>query len=273
MYKTKEDVMNRVLEHHHWAMDGGYEVVGTFLQGSWNYGDGLADEESDVDTKCLVLPTFEDFCLGRKMVSTTHVLDNDEHVDVKDLRLYMECFKKQNVNFVEILFTDYFVLNPKYEEIFQKMFDYRETIGRYDMRAALNCICGMAYEKEKALCHPYPATLDKIEKYGFDGKQLSHIMRLSDFMDKYLKGLPYKECLRSDRPQVLLDVKRNKGISLEEAKILASSLSNQLKEIKDNWLKEVSTIKLTKAEEVMNKVVIECMKTNFKSYLEGQNAE
>lgn len=61
MYKTKEDVMNRVLEHHYWAMDSGYEVVGTFLQGSWNYGDGLADEESDVDTKCLVLPTFEDF--------------------------------------------------------------------------------------------------------------------------------------------------------------------------------------------------------------------
>lgn len=270
MYKNKEEVMNRVLEHHQWAQSNGYEVVGTFLQGSWNYGEGMSDDDSDVDTKCLVLPTFEDFCLGKKLVSTTHIMENNEHVDVKDLRLYMDCFKKQNVNFVEILFTDYFVLNPKYEKVFQKLLDCRETIGRYDMRAALNCICGMAYEKEKALCHPYPATLDKIEKYGFDGKQISHIMRLSDFMDKYINGVPYKKCLINERPEVLLEIKRNRGISLEEAKILASSLSNQLKERKDKWLKEVNPIKLTKAEEVMNEVVIECMKINFISYLEEE---
>jgi hypothetical protein len=167
-YKTKEDVMQRVREHHAVALEKyGDRVVGTFLQGSWNYSFALCDEESDVDTKCLLLPTFEDFCLGKKMVSTTHVLPNDEHIDFKDLRLYMSCFKKQNVNFVEILFTDFFVLNPLYEEQIQRLFDAREDIGRYDVKAALNCICGMAYEKEKALCHPYPTQKDIIEKYGF----------------------------------------------------------------------------------------------------------
>ena len=144
MYKTKEEVQKRVQEHYDWAAER-YEVVGVFLQGSWNYGEGLVDEESDVDTKCLILPTFEDFCLGRKLVSTTHIMENDEHLDLKDLRLYMDNFKKQNVNFVEILFTEYYVLNPKYEKVFQKLFDNRELVGRYDMRAALNCICGMAY--------------------------------------------------------------------------------------------------------------------------------
>ena len=122
-------------------------------QGSWNYNEKLCDEESDVDTKCLVLPTFEDFCLGKKLVSTTHVMENEEHCDVKDLRLYMNCFKKQNVNFVEILFTEFYVLNPKYEKLFKPMFENREEVARYDEKAALNCMVGMAYEKEKALEH------------------------------------------------------------------------------------------------------------------------
>lgn len=270
MYKNKEEVMNRVLEHHQWAQNNGYEVVGTFLQGSWNYGEGMSDDDSDVDTKCLVLPTFEDFCLGKKLVSTTHIMENNEHVDVKDLRLYMDCFKKQNVNFVEILFTEYAVINPKYEKIFNRLIKNREAIARYDIRAALNCICGMAYEKEKALCHPYPATLDKIEKYGFDGKQLSHIMRLSDFMDKYLADQKYADCLVNERPQLLLEVKRNKNISLEEAKTLASFLSNNLKERKDKWLKEHTPTKNIWVEELMKEVVVECMKLNFKSYLEDK---
>ena len=164
-YNSKEEVQKRVQEHYDWAVGAGYEVVGVFLQGSWNYNEKLCDDESDVDTKCLVLPTFEDFCLGKKLVSTTHVMENEEHCDVKDLRLYMNCFKKQNVNFVEILFTEFYVLNPKYEKLFKPMFENREEVARYDEKAALNCMVGMAYEKEKALEHPYPATKDKIEKY------------------------------------------------------------------------------------------------------------
>ena len=129
----------------------GDRVLGVFLQGSWNYGDALCDENSDVDTKCVLLPSFEDFCLGKKPVSTTHVLENGEHLDAKDLRLYMDCFKKQNVNFVEVLFTEYKVLNPMYEAQWERLVEVREQVGRYDMRRALDCMVGMAYEKDKAL--------------------------------------------------------------------------------------------------------------------------
>lgn len=268
-YKTKEDVMQRVQEHHAVAVEKyGDRVVGTFLQGSWNYSWELCDEESDVDTKCLLLPTFEDFCLGKKMVSTTHVLPNNEHIDFKDLRLYMNCFKKQNVNFVEILFTDFFVLNPLYEEQIQRLFDAREDIGRYDVKAALNCICGMAYEKEKALCHPYPATMDKIEKYQFDGKQLSHIMRLDDFMWKYLHGLLYKDCLTPYNPTFLLNVKRNRLFNIDDAKEWASRYTKKLKELKDEYLAECEVTKNEEIDKLFDDVCVECMKLNFLHYLE-----
>ena len=269
-YKTKEDVMRRVQEHHAVALEKyGDRVVGTFLQGSWNYGWELCDEESDVDTKCLLLPTFEDFCLGKKMVSTTHVLPNNEHIDFKDLRLYMNCFKKQNVNFVEILFTEFFVLNPLYEEQIKRLFDAREDIGRYDVKAALNCICGMAYEKEKALCHPYPTLVDKIEKYGFDGKQLSHIVRLAEFMTKYLSDLSYSKCLQTDNGSVLLQIKRNQAIDVEEAKELASVYTKELKGLKDEYLAKHEVTQNAQVDVLLDDVCVECIKINFLNFVKN----
>ena len=234
MYDSTEAIIKRVEEHNQEAISLGYEVVGTFLQGSFNYGENMSDKESDVDTKCLVLPSFEDICLNRKPVSFTHVCENNEHIDIKDIRLYIECFKKQNINFVEILFTKYKIkiINPKYVSAMQELIDSREAIGRYNISTSLNCMCGMALEKLKALEHPYPATKDKIDKYGFDGKQLSHIIRLNEFMDKYIKGAPYEDCLISNQQSYILNIKRNKSILLEEARQLALAHSTSMKKQK-----------------------------------------
>lgn len=90
------------------------QIVGLFYQGSGNYG--LDTETSDVDTKLIVVPSFRDIALNRRPVSTTHVRENNEHIDWKDIRLYMETFRKQNLNFLEILFTDYAFVNPIYEK-------------------------------------------------------------------------------------------------------------------------------------------------------------
>lgn len=270
-YKTKEEVQKRVQEHYDWAVGAGYEVVGVFLQGSFNYeknfGD-MTDEESDVDTKCLVLPSFRDFCLGKKMVSTTHVMENNEHCDVKDLRLYMNCFKKQNVNFVEVLFTDYFVLNPKYEKELKPLFDNREAVARYDVNRALNCMVGMAYEKQKAMCHPYEGLKEKLEKYGYDGKQLSHCMRLAEVMQKYMKGAPYKECLMSGNGKLLTAVKRNKVYSLEEAKKVMDVLVDKMHEAKEYYFSTHDPYVKNELNKMFEDVVVDCMTKNFKTYLQ-----
>ena len=96
-------VMDRLREHYeeaklHFPED---RIVGIFLQGSQNYG--LDTEFSDVDTKLVVVPTFEQLAMNAPSpVSTTHIRANDEHIDFKDVRLMLQLFKKQNMNFLEI---------------------------------------------------------------------------------------------------------------------------------------------------------------------------
>ena len=256
--------MNRLAENFKTVENMGYEVVGIFLQGSQNYE--LAYEDSDIDCKAIILPKFNDFVLNNKMVSTTHVLENDEHIDLKDIRLMFDCFKKQNINFVEILFTKYKIINPKYQELFQPMLDNNEIIAKYNNYAAVNCISGMSMEKYKALEHPYPATMDKIEKFGYDPKQLHHIIRLNEFIERFIIGESYADCLISKEKDYLIDVK--KGLySLEEARVLAKELSDNTHDIKKIYMNRHNVIIDKNCETIMNNVLVNIMKYNFISEL------
>lgn len=260
-YETKEDIMKRMQEHYTVLEDMGYEVVGLFLQGSQNYN--LDYEDSDVDTKAIVLPTLDDIILNKKPRSFTHVMENDEHIDVKDIRVMFDNFLKQNINYVEILFTEYKIINPKYEEDLIELFTSREAVARYDIKAALNCMAGMQLEKFKALQHRYPTTAWKIDKWGYDPKQLSHIIRLVDFMERYIADYLYKDCLIFPKRDYMLDVKKGEYYSEEEAVLLAKSYVKRCKEIKDLYLDNHYTQRNENVLQLMNNVKAKIMKKFF----------
>ena len=259
-----DKVQKRIQEHYDIVSNKGYEVVGVFLQGSQNYE--LSYENSDVDSKAILLPKFNDFVLNKTPTSTTLVLDNNEHIDLKDIRLMFDCFKKQNINFVEILFTKYKVLNPQYKALFQPLIDNREMIARYNNYAAVNCIAGMSMEKVKALEHPYPTLLDKIEKYGYDPKQLHHIVRLREFIERYINGEPYFECLISKQKEYLIEVK--KGIhTLEEARSISNTLDKETCDIKKQYM-ENNALKInSECETILNDALISLIRYSFQKEL------
>jgi predicted nucleotidyltransferase len=257
-------VMDRLQENYNTVIDMGYELVGIFLQGSQNYE--LDYEDSDIDCKAIVLPKFNDFVLNNKVVSTTHVLENNEHIDLKDIRLMFDCFKKQNINFVEILFTKYKVVNPKYQSLIKPLFDNNEKLARYNNYASVNCMAGMCMEKYKALEHPYPALIDKIEKFGFDPKQLHHIMRLNEFIKRYVNGELYTDCLISKNKEYLIEVK--KGIhTLEEARELALFLTDETVQIKKEYMDTHEVVIDKECEDILNQVLLNVMRYNFVSEL------
>ena len=221
---------------------------------------------SDIDTKAVILPSFEDIVLNREPKSTTIVLDNNEHIDVKDIRVMFETYKKQNINFIETLFTDFKIINPKYEEIVQYLFARNEEIAHINYNQALRCMAGMSMEKLKALQHPYPTIIDKIEKFGYDPKQLHHILRMNDFIKKYAEGKTYKECLIPDNKDYLIEIK--KGVLKEDVAVsLAHFVDSSTKEIKDMYLKEQEEINQSGID-VLNLVKYKLLKAKFKEDIE-----
>ena len=265
-----EKIMKRLQEMYDEVENMGHEVVGVFLQGSQNYG--LDYEGSDIDSKAIIIPKFNDFVLSCSPVSTTHVCANNEHIDLKDIRLMFECFKKQNINFVEILFTKYAIINPKYQELFQPMIDNREKIARYNNYAAVACMVGMILEKNKALEHPYPATLDKIEKFGYDPKQLHHIYRVHRFLLDYMGGTKYSTCLYHPHEgfrKRLLEIKLG-SISLEDAREEAQKIVESALKLKTMYYKDFPQHTDREVETVMKDVLINIIRYSFIEQLKEQ---
>lgn len=229
--------MERVKEHYNEALSyfSKDNIVGIFLQGSQNYG--LETDKSDVDTKLILTPSFKDICLNKKPVSTTHVRENDEHTDWKDIRLYMETFRKQNLNFLEILFTDFYILNPMYEEQWMRLVEQREGIARMNPFRAVKSMKGVAMEKYHAMEHRYPAKVDIIDKYGYDGKQVSHLLRVDDYLERYISDEPYLNCLKPTPFKInrILSYKNLNEISLEEAREEAKKVLSHVVLMADNF--------------------------------------
>jgi predicted nucleotidyltransferase len=262
-----EKILKRIKDDYDYVTSLGYNVLGVFLQGSQNYN--LAYEGSDIDTKAIIIPSFVDFVLNRKPVSTTLILPSNEHIDIKDIRLMHECFRKQNINFIEILFTKYKYLNPDYEHLYQPMFNNNERIAHYNNYASVNCIAGMVYEKHKAMEHPYPTLKDKIEKYGYDNKQLHHILRCEEFLNRYISGVSYEECLIPTQPQYLINVKSEYIHSLEEARQMAKNIEYTVKATKQMYMDNNPLVIDKEVDDIMNNVLINVLKSAFKKEIGG----
>lgn len=226
-YLRNDDfIMRRLAEHMNDALKlyPRDRIVGIFLQGSQNYG--LDYEGSDIDSKLIVLPSLDEISSMAQPASTTYIRENDEHIEIKDIRVMFNTFLKQNVNVIEILFTKYRLINPDYEDLLKEVFDAREEIARFDPYRAQKTMIGLAREKYHALEHPYPSKMPLIEEYGYDGKQLHHLVRIRLFLDKYRAGLDYADCMHPeyDEREYLIRLKQTPyKYSLEEARQIAKA--------------------------------------------------
>jgi hypothetical protein len=234
----EEKIMSGVADHLWEAREhfNSNRIVGIFLQGSQNYG--LDYEGSDIDTKLIIVPTFEQIAFNKQPCSTTHIRNNDEHIDFKDIRLYMQTFRKQNLNFLEILFTDFKYVNEEYAPYWNVLVENREKIARYNLYQAVKSMKGIAMEKYHAMEHPYPSKVDVLAEYGYDPKQLHHLLRVEEYIGRYIAGEPYEDCLRPRRPDYLIEVKRG-YYDLETARVVGKTAISNIERIADAFTEKV----------------------------------
>ena len=268
-----DKISQRLLQEKKEALDfyPGHDWFVIALQGSQNYG--VADEKSDIDSKLLLIPTFDEIVFAANPISHTHEMsDTGEHVDCKDVRAYMKQFRKCNINFVEILFTDYFLTCSFYSDLWVELRRHREEIARINPYQAISAMAGMASMKMKALDHPYPSRMHMIEKYGYDPKQLSHLVRIEHFTEAFIYGAPYDECIKipdENFRKYLLQLKRDgAGLSLDEAKGLAENSMNHILEMKTAFQKYHESKEDENTSDLLDSVLREIIARSLKRELE-----
>lgn len=254
-FHSDEWIMARLKEHYDEAQlyFPKERIVGIFIQGSQNYG--LDYEGSDIDTKLIIVPSLENIVLNKQPVSTTHVRENNEHIDFKDIRLYMDTFIKQNLNFLEILFTSYKIINPIYEKFWNKLVEAREDITHFDIHRSVRSMKGVALEKFHALEHRYPSKIEIIDKYGYDSKQLHHLLRVEEYLTRYMSGESYESCLQPKNADLLRKIKEDNGFySLEEARKIAEESLERIENLTIEFLVKTPNMINREVEELIRNV-------------------
>lgn len=267
-------IQDNLKEKYDYLIDSGYEVVALFLQGSQNYELDIYDDDykSDIDAKAIVLPTMEDVILNKKPVSNTIVQENNEHIEVKDIRVMKEMFVRQNISYIELLYTKFIIVNPKYKEYVIDLLDIRNEIATINKNQFLRCIKGMSMEKYKALEHPYPTIIDKINKYGYDPKQLHHILRLYEFVERYLVNKEeLSSCYVSNVKEELIRIKKG-FYNLEEARMLAKVYDTKTKELCNSYITEEDNINFDTIDK-LNSIITNILRYSFYCQLKGSDVK
>lgn len=270
-FHSDEWIMKNVKDHFNDALQHfpRNNIIAIVAQGSPNYG--LDTKDSDVDTKLAITPPLKDLILAKQPISTTHVRENNEHIDFKDIRLLLNTFRKQNLNFIEILFSSYFISNRLYEDEWCILQANRELIARYSPANAVKTMKGIALEKYHALEHEYPSKLEIIRTYGFDAKQLHHLVRVHEFIQRYTDGVSYINCLHSQQPVYLKSLKQQGCMSLKEAREFAKETLDATVKIADTFIEKHKDEPVNeKAEQILTEVQYSIMKKSIKYELEKE---
>lgn len=236
-YHSDNWIMDRVREHYNEALESFPEdrIVCIVLQGSQNYG--LETMYSDVDTKLIITPTFEDIAMNRQPISTTHIRADDSHTDWKDIRLMLRTFRKCNLNFLEILFSPYCIINPLYAKEWNRLIENNELIANYDPCKAVKTMCGLARRKYEQMEHESPSHHDDIEKFGYSPKEFHHLLRIEECVERYINGVSYQDCLISEKADRLISVKRG-YYTLDDARLIAKAAIDHIEKMCNKFLED-----------------------------------
>lgn len=238
----EEYIKNRVEEHYKELQNLGFNIFAIILQGSQNYElDEYSDQyKSDIDTKAIILPDIETLIKGKQPYSHTHVMSNGEHIDIKDIRCMVEMWKKQNISYLELLYTKYYIVNPRYILDFNQLISFRDKISKINNIAYLNALTGSMHNKYLSLTKITPHSEEKIKKYGYDPKELHHLIRYFQLEKDYIEGKFLSDSLIPSNKDYLMEVKKGEVYNKEEAIKLADQIDKESKKLKDEYFKNHS---------------------------------
>lgn len=184
----EERIMAHVWKHYEHAKEhyGEENILGVFLYGSQNYNCDL--EDSDIDTKCILISDLYHLALHPYKTNHLHIYWEDredpEVCECMTIQHMVANWKKQNPNFLEIMFTQYAAINPMYYDEWVNFLikeNYREQIARYNIRGGILSIAHQA--------------IHTVRQDPMNGKKIGNAVRLIRLLKNYIMDVDYGHCL------------------------------------------------------------------------------
>lgn len=207
------------------------DIIGIFLFGSQNYG--IANENSDIDAMALIVENavplnyyMQNTIRQQKSIilNTDQLNEHDNHIIIKTIDCFInELIETSDLLNHEILFTPYFLINPKYAQQFSSIQDQNSDIVYYNY----NCFLKKQLHQEILNHYQYilnPITdpnQDMVQIFGYTPKKLFHLKRLIELGEKYSQFLPYSTCLQIINSKEMYRLKHypyGKTIAVSKAK-------------------------------------------------------
>lgn len=209
MLSTQEKV-NKTWEHCV-GIFGFDRCISLTLHGSQNYELDLPD--SDVDTKLIITPTWDEVINCKQPLSKT--IDGPYgDINVVDIRLFIGVnLRKQNFNFLECLFTPYSCVNPDYADLWNELLEHKEEIAHFKPQEAIRTMMGQVENQWR--------------RWGrFDDKKtLYHMARIHDAIKRYQEGLLFADTLIPEDANYIMKVRLGK-IGQEDMEFYFKNLYN-----------------------------------------------
>lgn len=233
--KDKVEIISNLYKFKKYAEEQlGLYVYSVALKGSQNYN--LDDEESDVDANLVFIPTPSQLRKNDKFKIEMPFGECTCH----NIYAFAEIVAKGNPQWVEVCHTEYKVGNDL------KLFQHYKVNP--------SALKGMVMEKVNAFDKLYPSRAHMIEKFGYDPKQLHHIIRLYDLLISNLPIFEYSDEEKKD----MIDIKRGSLDKHTAEQMMKSYLFELEKIYKDKKM----SYKLQKVDyDLIDKIVLDFYKS------------
>ena len=186
----KEHILNKLKQHQKYAknfLPDKTDILGTFLIGSQNYN--LDNSQSDIDSKVIIIPSFEEIT-STQPPRNEIIAFGKEQINIIDYRLLPKFFNK-GFSYLELLFTDYYIIDYYYEEYWDALRQEREDLAYLHPMKFYNAVFGMIMSLDSRV-HNSSLANEKV----YYTKALARMYFLRDLIFTYYYGCNFKDCLQ-----------------------------------------------------------------------------
>lgn len=210
-------------------------IISIYLQGSQNYD--LDDEYSDIDAIAICLPTLDDLITKSNKESNVYIMNDNSHVEVKDIRLLQTLLYKQHPKYLELMETKYALYVTAEGKILKNVIDKYKNEYLDTSFQLVRAMIHMFNNKLDLSYKERPGNKNEFQKFKLDVKSLSHFYRIRYMLEELVNGKKINNLfvLPKKQKEFILNVKRGNHIPCKQER---DNFQEYINKLVKNYIKE-----------------------------------